>query len=175
MILRHALARLRAAPMFTIFSIVSLAAGVAVTTAVYSIVDTVLNGDLGVADPDRVAVVATTGVAPDQSGTISDADFDGLRPAQTSFASLSASAVIFPAIATSGQAEIVAGEAVDGAYFATLGVGARTGRLILPADEATASRVAVISEELWRLRFGSETGVVGRTIRINGQSFEIVG
>ena len=53
--LRLAIARLIATPLFTIFSVVSLAAGVAVTTAVYSVVDTLLLADIGVADPERAA------------------------------------------------------------------------------------------------------------------------
>ena len=161
--------------MFTIFSVISLAAGVAVTTAVYSVVDTLFAGDLGVTDPARVAIISAAGGPREQPGLVSDLDFADLRQAQTTFASLSASAAIFPAVATTGQAEILAGEAVDGAYFSTLGVGTRLGRLIQPNDEATAARAAVISDELWRLRFGAEPGVIGRTIRINGQPFDVVG
>src|SRR5450759_5763163 len=128
-----------AAPMFTIFSVVSLAAGVAVTTAVYSVVDTLFVTNLGVADPDRLTFVLTPygGGAP--YGSVSDPDFKDLRAAQTSFSSLSSSVAIFPAVATSTNAEVLSAEAVDGAYFATLAVGAHLGRVIQQNDDATAA------------------------------------
>ena len=55
--MRLALARLAATPMFTLFSVISLASGVAVTTAVYSVVDTQFLRDLGVPQPDRAAFI----------------------------------------------------------------------------------------------------------------------
>jgi hypothetical protein len=158
--------------MFTIFSVVSLAASVAVTTAVHAVVETLFASDLGVTDPDRLAFLVTPsgGRAP-----ISDPDFEDLRAAQTSFGSMSASVAILPSVATTTNAEVLTAEAVDGAYFATLAVGARPGRVIQPGDDAAAARVAVLSDDLWRSRFGADPGVLGRTVRINGQSFEVVG
>jgi hypothetical protein len=57
--LGQSLARLVAAPMFTAFSVLSLASGVAITTAVYSVVDTLVLTDLGILAPDRAAFVVT--------------------------------------------------------------------------------------------------------------------
>lgn len=173
--LRHSFARLVAAPMFTIFSVVSLAAGVAVTTAVYSVVDRLFVTDLGLADPYRVGVVVTPGGGRTQFGSLSEPDFRDLRAAQTSFSGMTAAVAILPTVATATSTDVQAAEAVDGRYFATLAVGPHLGRVIQPDDEATAARVAVLSEELWQDRFSADPGVLGRTIRINGQPFEIVG
>jgi putative ABC transport system permease protein len=173
--LRLALARLAATPLFTIFSIVSLAAGLALTTAVYSVVDTVLLADLGVADPDRTVIVVTPYGGRAQRGSVSDLDFEDLRRAQTSFSSLSASAVIQPAVAANSNAEIVTTEAVDGAYFSTLGVGAVLGRVLNTQDDAARNRVVVLSDEYWRGRFAADPNVIGREVRINSQRFEVVG
>jgi len=173
--LRLAVARLIATPLFTIFSIVSLAAGVAVTTAVYSVVDTLLLADLGVADPERTAVLVTPFSGQSQRSSISETDFEDLRRAQTSFSMLSAAAAIQPAIAANGNAEVAITEAVDGAYFATLGIGAARGRVLQPADDVTGARVAVLSDEFWRGRVAADPNAVGREIRINGQVFEVVG
>ncbi len=99
MLIRHAVARLLATPMFTIFSVVSLAAGVAVTTAVYSVVEN-MPEDPGVAEPERVIFVATpTSVRP-RAGSVSAPDFADLRAAQTAFSSIAASAAIQPSITT---------------------------------------------------------------------------
>jgi putative ABC transport system permease protein len=173
--LRLAVARLVATPLFTIFSIVSLAAGVAVTTAVYSVVDTLLLADLGVADPERTAVLVTPFSGQSQRSSISEVDFEDLRRVQTSFSMLSAAAAIQPAIAANGNAEVAITEAVDGAYFATLGIGAARGRVLQPADDAAGARVAVLSDEFWRGRVAADPNVVGTEIRINGQVFEVVG
>ena len=173
--LRLALARLIATPLFTVFSVLSLAAGVAVTTAVYSVVDTLILADLGVSEPDRAAFVLTPGAGLAQIGSISDPDFEDLRSAQTSFSSLSAAAVILPSVAATGNAEILTAEAVDGAYFATLGIGAQVGRMIHPADHAASARVVVVSDEFWRGRLAADPNIVGRELRINGRPFEVIG
>ncbi len=110
-----------------------------------------------------------------QRSSISEPDFEDLRRTQTSFSMLSAAAAIQPAIAANGNAEITNAEAVDGAYFATLGIGAAHGRVLQPADDAARARVAVLSDEFWRGRFAADPNVVGREIRINGQLFEVVG
>jgi predicted permease len=173
--LRLALARLASSPMFTLFSVISLASGVAVTTAVYSVVDTQFLRDLGVPQPDRAAfIVASYGGRP-QYGAVSAPDFEDLRRAQRSFSSLSATAPIMPSVASTTTGEIVAAEAVDGIYFATLGITAAIGRTIHAQDDASAARVAVLSDDFWRGRFAGDPQVIGRTIRVNGQTFEVVG
>jgi len=110
-----------------------------------------------------------------QQGSLSHLDFDDLLRTQTSFASLSAAAAIAPSVASTANAEILSAEAVEGSYFETLGVTAQLGRLIQPSDDTAAARVVVINDELWRSRFASDRGVIGRSLRINGQPFEIIG
>ena len=161
--------------MFTLFSVLSLASGVAVTTAVYSVVDTLFLRDLGVPQPDRAAfIVASYGGRP-QFGALSAPDFEDLRRAQRSFSVLSATAAIMPSVASTTAGEIVSAEAVDGSYFMTLGITAARGRTIQPEDDASAARVAVLSDEFWHRRFAGDPQAIGRAIRVNGQTFEIVG
>jgi predicted permease len=172
---RLSLARLVATPMFTAFSVISLATGVAVTTAVYSVVDTLVLPDLGVPDPDRAAILVTPYGGRADMGSVSDPDFADLRAAVTSFSSVSASAAIMPSMAATGNAERLTTEAVDGGYFSTIGIGAALGRAIVPADDAAAARVVVVSDHFWHTRFAADPTIVGRSIRINGQSFEVIG
>lgn len=173
--LRLAARRLLATPLFTIFAILSLAIGVAVTTAVYSVVDSIFLRDTGARDPDRLVMVVSPYDGRIINGSISLPDFQDLRAAQTSFTSISASARFTPAVASSSTTELLPAEAVDGAYFSTLGVSAAIGRTIQPADDAGAARVVVLSHALWRRRFAANPAVVGQTIRISGQPFEVVG
>lgn len=175
MSVRIALARLAATPMFTVFSVVSLASGVAITTAVYSVVHQLLLRDLGVPEPDRAAFLVSTYGGRASRDAVSSPDFDDLRRGVRSFSSLSASDTIVPSVASTSHAELVPAEAVDGGYFATLRIGAARGRAIQSEDDRAAARVAVLSDEFWRTRFASDPGVIGRTIRLNGVSFEVVG
>ena len=175
MSLRLAVARLIASPMFTLFSVLSLASGVAITTAVYSVVDHLMLRDLGVSQPDRAAFVTHADGGQAQQGTLSPLDFDDLRRTQRTFSSMSASAAVMPSVSSSSHAELMPADAVDGAYFSTLRVTASRGRVIEPQDDAAAARVTVLSDELWRARFAADPQVIGRTIRINGASFEVIG
>lgn len=152
--LRLAARRLLATPLFTLFAVLSLAIGVAVTTASYSVVDSIFLKDLGIRDPE-------------------EPDFQDLHAAQTSFSRVSASASFYPAVTSSSTTELLAAEAVDGAYFATLGVIATIGRPIQTGDDL--ARVVVLSDGLWRTRFAADPKIVGQTIRISGHPFEVIG
>lgn len=173
--LRLAARRLLATPLFTTFAVLSLAIGIGVTTAVYSVVDSIFLRDPGFREPDRVAFVVTPYDGRFLKGSISRPDFEDLRAAQTSFSGLSASAAFSPAVTTASTTELLTAEAVDGEYFETLGVTAAIGRVIQPADDAVGARVVVLNHGLWRRRFSADPGIVGQTIRIAGHPFEVIG
>jgi putative ABC transport system permease protein len=173
--LRLAAWRLGATPLFTIFAVLSLAVGVGVTTAVYSVVASVFMKDFGFRDPEQIVFVVTPYEARMTHGTISVPDFHDLRASQTAFSSLSASSRIIAAVTSLTITELLSAEAVDGAYFQTFGVGAELGRVILPGDQRAAARVAMLSHRVWRGRFAADPAIVGQTVRIAGQPFEVVG
>jgi putative ABC transport system permease protein len=173
--IRLALRRLGAAPLFTAFAILSLAAGVAITTAVYSIVSSVFMRGLGIREPDRVAVIVEPQSGRLLMGTVSEPDFRDLQASQTSFSHVAASATTVRRLAFPSVTQMVIGESVSGSYFATLGVGAALGRAIQPADDEGAGRVVVLSDALWRRRFASDRHVVGTAVSISGERFEVIG
>jgi predicted permease len=173
--LRLAARRLLATPLFTVCAVLSLAVGVGVTTAVYSVVDALFLSDVGIPDPDRLVMVVIPADGRMLKGSLSQLDFDDLRAAQTSLSRLSASAPFSPALASTFTTELVAAEAVEGTYFQTLGVTMSQGRAIQPTDDLAGLRVAVLSHSLWRTRFGADPGIVGRTARIGGVSFDVIG
>ena len=78
---------------------------------------------------------------------------------------------------TDGTNERSFGEVVSGNYFTVLGIRMAAGRGFLPDEDKTpgAHPVAVISHKLWRARFGGDSSAVGRTIKINGHPFTVVG
>ena len=173
--LKFAVRRLLATPLFTIFAVLSLAAGVGVTTAVYSVVDSIFLKQSQLREPDRVAMIVWPRDGRLVNAALSLPDFRDLRDAQRSFTALSASTSWRPNVTTSVGSETMTVEAVDGAYFRVLGVASAVGRLIGTADDTGAARVAVLSDTLWRQRYAADPAIVGRTIRISDVAFEVVG
>jgi predicted permease len=177
--LTHAWRRLRAAPAFTLFAIVTLALGIGATTAIYSVVYTVVLRPPDIPDVDRVANLYHKDPRRGGSGPmlwLSRADYEDYRAVQTSFEFLAAWKRFRMPLAANGSAEMLLGEAVGGEYFSAVGIRPALGRPIQPADDgAAAARVLVISDTLWRKRFGSDPSIVGRTVKLGGNTFEIIG
>lgn len=167
---RLALRRLRQAPGFTLFAVVSLALGVGVSTAVYSAVHTLFWLPLGVPQQEELVVLTS-----DRVTNMTGLDFQDLRAQQSSFTALAASTRVRTALASAEGAEVVLGEAVSGDYFTVLRLGALRGRLLAPLDERESSRVVVLSERFWRQHMHGDPAAVGRTIRLGGLPFEVVG
>jgi putative ABC transport system permease protein len=169
---RLGLRRLRLSPGFTLFAVASLALGIGVTTAVYSAVRTFFWMPRGIAAADELTVVSSR---LGNYARIAWPDFGDLQTQQTVFRSLIGDSQIRTAVVSSHGAEIVAGDAVSGSYFGTLGAGVRHGRLLTPNDERDASRVVVLSERFWRTHFHGDSGAIGQIVRLGGEAFEIVG
>ncbi len=175
--LRQSLRMLRHNPGFTLVVVLTLAIGIGVNATIFRWVDAILLHPLaGVADPGRLVALETTTPGGDFV-TNSYPDFidfrDRLKMIEV--------AMTRPAAFSVGQrdhAERVWGELVSGNYFAVLGAKAQLGRVFLPSeygDKPGGYPVAVISDRYWRSHFGADTGVVGRTIRINQHELTIVG
>lgn len=175
---RRAWRRLWATPVFTIFSIASLALSIGVTTAIYSVVAFITNRQATVPNADRIAVVMATDPYGPRSGwraALSREDFSDLAAASRRPLEIAASAPFSQTLVDDAVSEIVYGEAVTGNYFQKFDATPAQGRLIQWADDGAPSRVVVISHRLWRARFGARPDVVGSVIRLAGQPFEIVG
>ena len=175
---RRAWRRLRATPVFTIFSIASLALSIGVTTAIYSVVAFITNRQSTVPNADRIAVVMATDpyrARPAWRAALSREDFGDLAAASQRPLEIAVSAPFSQTLVDETVSEIVLGEAVTGNYFQKFGVTPVQGRLIQWVDDGAPSRVAVISHRMWHSRFGARQDIVGRVVRLAGQPFEIIG
>ena len=150
--IRLTVRRLRMAPGFTVFAVVSLALGIGVSTAIYSAVRTLLWTPLGIVEPAR-AVSWTEG---GRFTFLSWPDFVDIRAQQVSFISIAAARRLYAAVALGDTVETIFGESVSGDYFTTLGVNALHGRVLQPQDETSGARVAVVSESFWRTRLHAD-------------------
>jgi predicted permease len=171
---RKALRRLLAAPLFTVFAVVSVAAGIAITTAVYSVVDTLLLEQTDVADAATLGIVVAPASGDIRRTTLSASEAENLRAAR-SFAAVSATVIGAAPVTSTRHAEMIGIEAVDARYFGVVGAGIPLGRGITDADDGAAAAVVVISDKLWRSHYASDPGAVGRTLRIGERVFGIIG
>ena len=174
--IRFALRRLRAAPAFTIFAVLTLALGIGATTAIYSIIRAAMSPPAGVTTLDRLVTITHSSGGSVPMIALSLGDFHDLHSQQTAFQDVAGWTYLRVAVAASGNNTTAWGEVVTGRYFQVLGVETAAGRLLQPADdEPGATPVAVISYGLWQRVFGGARDAVGRLIKVNGVTFEVVG
>src|SRR5215831_1171370 len=163
--IRLALRRLRLAPGFTLFAVLSLALGIGVTTVVYSALRTVFWQPLGV--PTAAQLLA---IRPDTNGrAMSWPDFLEFRRKQTRFRTVAASVPLVVAVGAGPGSQAVPGAAVSGDYFTVIGVTPKLGRLLDRSDEAGSARIAVVSESFWRTHLASDRRRIGGLIKLGGE------
>jgi predicted permease len=175
---RYALRTLTRKPGFAVVTVLTLALGIGANAAIFSAVHAVLLRPLPFPDPDRlVSLSSTTVAAPNRpGGAASPPDFADWRRENRSFAEVAALDTSSFALTGVGAAEQVPGANVTGGFFAILGVPALYGRTLTTDDDAMgAGDVTVIGHGLWSRRFGSDPGIVGRTIALDGAAHRVVG
>jgi putative ABC transport system permease protein len=182
--IRHGVRSLLHAPGFTAVVVVTLALGTGATAVIFSAIDAVLLRDAPVADPERVVSVymqyaprATTNPARGpQVGGASYLDYTDLR-ASGVLADLATFGDTEISLDVESGAERVEAQIVSGNYFDVLGVRPAIGRTFMPPDDVGGSpvRVVVISYRLWQERFGADADLVGRSITVNGNSYDLIG
>ncbi len=177
--LRFSLHMLVKNPMFTVAAVVTLALGIGLNAATFSAVHGVLLRPLpGTEDPDELVQIYREW-AGIEFGSNSVPHYQDVRDRTSDVFENVASWYFEPmSIAADGQNERTMGLVVSANFFQTYGVQPALGRTFLPGVEDRdpgAHPVAVISHGFWQTRFGSDRGVVGRSITLNGHPFEIVG
>jgi predicted permease len=177
-VLRYALRTLLRSRALTVTAVLTLGLAVGANTALFSLVNAILLRPLpGVADPGRLVNVHRTAAGGTTFHSFSHPDYVELSERSGRFVRLAAFNGRGASLGTSGAPEVVGTQLVSGNYFGVLGVRPLLGRLLSEADDrvAGASPVAVVSHSLWQRRLGGDRGVVGRTIRLNGFPFTVVG
>lgn len=157
-------------------AILSLGLGIGFNTAIFAVADALLLRPLPVTDPAGLVDVYTSGSDGDTYATNSVPDLDDYRAQVSTFADLAGYTPMFGAVSRGDRARLTLGEVVTGNYFQMLGVTARLGRVLEPADDAPgALRVVVLSSGYWHREFGGDAGAIGQSLRIRGQQYAVVG
>jgi putative ABC transport system permease protein len=170
-------------PGFTAVAVLTLAIGIGGTTAIFSAVNALLLRPLPFREPDRLMMVSLITPAGDSHRPSSDGmvwsypKFTVFRDAQTSFADLSLTTEFHATISGDGEAERVGVEYVGGRYLPTLGVQPALGRNFLPEEDRKfgGPKVALLGDAFWKRRYNADPSVVGKTLRVSGEPFTIVG
>ncbi|MDQ3803638.1 MAG: ABC transporter permease, partial [Acidobacteriota bacterium] len=175
--IRFAFRRLLKSPGFTLTAVASLALGVGANTAIFSLVNTALLRPLPAAEPERLVSLAVSGEG-DSMQAFSYPTYRDFRDRSGDVLSgLFATRLVPLSLSRGGDNHRLWGYLVSGNYFDVLGVSAARGRTFTPGEDSAplAHPVAVISHACWRHRFGSDPGVVGREVTLNGHPFRVVG
>ena len=174
---RYALRQLRRSPAFTAVAVLTLALGIGANTAIFSIVNAVLLRPLPYPDSDRLVRIFFNepGVGL-RDVRFSKPELDDLQTRSGVFEDVSPIFEGSEDVSGAGQPERAEGVNGSFTYFSMLGVTPQVGRLFGPQDFVPgAATVVVMSDGLWRRAYGADPNVVGRIIRLDNDSFTIIG
>jgi predicted permease len=181
---RYALRVFRANPALFATAVLSLAIGIGPNSVLFSVIDAVGFRPLPIRDPGGLVIVRSSNVTGPESDSVigtqgvAYSDYVEIRDRVGAFDAVGASGMAgFGLSGGTGPADFVMGATATASYFPTLGVRVIRGRTFLPEEDRTAGSqpVIVISERLWRRRFGSDPAAIGTSVRVNSTFCTIVG
>src|SRR5687768_16619364 len=176
---RYALRSLLRRPAFTAIAVITLALGIGANTAIFSVVQGVLLQPLPYPESERLVSlrqsnVTTSPAQPDAQ--IAPGNFLEWQRQNTSFSDLAAYRTVSYNLTGDGNPERLLAGRVTSGLFKTLGVRPVLGRDFSPEeDQPGRHKVVIISESVWQRRFASEAGVIGKTLRLSGDDFTVIG
>jgi putative ABC transport system permease protein len=174
--LRYAARLLIRAPGFTAIAVAALALGIGANTAIFSVVNSLLLRPLPYRDPQRLAVVWEHNLPRDRKdNVVSPGNYLHWREMNRVFEDMAALGTFRTTLSGRGEAEELSVQYVTSGLPALLGVPPQRGRWFTTADEAPNVNVALISDRLWRRRFGADPRIVNDRIVLDGVPHTVVG
>ena len=173
--IRYGVRSLLKHPAFTALVIVTLALGIGASTAIFSVVNTVLLRPLPYARAERLVAIQELN-AQGKLVQVTPANFLDWRAQNTVFEHLAAILTRPANLAVGDQAERIELAMTSANFFSVFGADPQVGRMFIPTDEeAGHAPVAVISHALWLRRFNGDPELVGKPITLDGQPYTVVG
>ncbi|HUK30993.1 MAG TPA: ABC transporter permease [Candidatus Acidoferrum sp.] len=172
---RFGLRMLRKNPGFTAIAILTLALGIGANTAIFSVVNGVLLNPLPYPEPDQLVTLDQS--KPNFStGSVPYPNFQDWRRDNKSFSAMAAYRTYGYSMTGTGEAEAVKALFITSDYFPMLGVSPVMGRSFTPNEDVIgAGNAVMITEGLWKRKFGSSQNVLGRIVTLDGKDYVIVG
>jgi putative ABC transport system permease protein len=158
-------------PGFTLIAALTLALGIGANTAMFSVVNAVLLRPLPFPEPERLMLVEGKGV-----NNFAAPDFHDLATQNSSFAQLGAYSMATFNLSGGSEPERVNGARISAGLLPTLGVQPLYGRNLTAEEEREGGpKVVLLGHGLWQRQFGADAGVVGRAVRLDEQSYTVIG
>src|SRR5438132_1536194 len=175
--LRYGIRSLLQQPVFTAIAVVTLTLGIGANTAIFSVVNTLLLRPLPFTDPHRLVQVWEANFKRGQNTKeVSYPNFADWRDQNQVFEQMAAYSDKTFNLTGLGEPERIQGEIVSRSLFPLLGIKPVLGRGLLPEEDHPNKVFSVVmSERLWRRRFNSDPQIIGQTIRLDSESFTVVG
>ena len=178
--LRYAVRTLRKSPLFTAVAVFSLALGIGANTAIFTLINQLILQLLPVQHPEELVLLTARGShygSNTGANSISYPMYQDFRDKNEVFRGMFCRYGALFSLTSDGRTELVTGELVSGNYFPVLGVGAALGRVFTAQDDLIQGGhpLAILSYGFWKTRFGSDPGVLGKRIVVDGYPLTIVG
>ena len=172
--LRYSIRRLTRAPGFSLIAIATLALGIGANTAIFSFVNALLfKPPAHVHEPDQLVTVFTADFSSSIYSASSFPDYQDFAAQRDVFAGLAAFVTNPINVAQADRLQRLSAEITTNNYFSMLGMRPVAGRFFTPSDEA--GDVIVLSEDVWRSRFGGERSLIGQPITVNARPYTLIG
>jgi putative ABC transport system permease protein len=172
--LRYGWRSLRANPLVSVVAVVSMALAIGATTALFSIVQTVLLRELPYRDSDRIVMLwGTDKLRNSLENNTSVPNFEDWRERTQVLESLASYREVEASFSVDGKADWIEYASVYGDFFGLLGRAPLLGRALI-ADDPDGRQI-VLSHRLWQTRFGGSPDVIGRTVELNGIASQVIG
>jgi predicted permease len=175
---RYALRTLRKSPAFTSVAVFALALGIGANIAIFSVVNAVVLKPLPYRDPAQLTLLVgnVKRVNMERRGA-SYPDFVDWRKQSRSFVDMAGYSGVSYTLTGAEEPERIDGEFVSASYFPILGISPVLGRTFLPSEDQVPMRdaVVILSEGLWKRRYGGDPGIIGKTIRTSTRSYTVIG
>src|SRR5262249_8652731 len=175
--LRYGARMLLKKPGYTLIAVITLSLGIGANTAIFSVVNAVLLRPLPYPESERLMMIYATDLSRGFANMgINLPDFREWRARNRSFEAVAAFSVEGYNISGNEGPERVAGVVASADLFRTMSVDPAHGRAFLREEEQYGRhRVVVLSDGLWRRRFGGQTRLNGQTLKLNGEVFTLLG
>jgi predicted permease len=173
--LRYALRQLRKNPGFAAVAVITLALGIGANTAVFSVVDAVMLRPLPYYQPEQLIDAQSINTHNPQPSAICYPDFFDWRSQNHTLEHLVSYHDASFTLTGIDRPQQLDGEVVSWDLLPATGVRPELGRGFTPDEEKTGTRVALISHTLWKSQFAADRSIVGRTLRLSGELYTIIG
>ena len=164
-------------PAFTAIAVLTLAIGIGASTAIFSVVDTVLLRPLPYREPEKLVLVSETlpGMSADEIG-VSAGEYQDYRDRNRSFSQVAAYESAGFNLTGAGQPLRVNAAALSASAFALLGVSPELGRgFTVEEDRYGSGSVVVLSHALWERQYGRDPNILGHTVKLDEKPFTVIG